>query len=787
MCDGVNNDNPIGAVLTPSHIPFTNGTDCSSCHAANFLARGFGPTSMSAGKHAFVPTTCNTCHEAGLSFYIGASTPPLQGRPADHTSGNRVAPNDCNQCHETTDWNTTALPAGHMPNPGGRVCAVCHLGAPANYKTPFASTAILHSGITTGCAKCHGGATQLSFYNNDMTIKAAVLTPAHIPAFTGEDCSACHALNYVAGGFGPMNMTPATHAGVGTTCNSCHEAGLSFYKGAASLGLQGRPADHNSGQMLAPNDCSICHITANWNSTALPTGHMPNPANQVCATCHTAAPTNYTTLASNAVLHTGISGSCGVCHGGTTALTWYNKFTPKDAVLAPSHIPYLAGTDCSVCHSSRTYAAGSFGPMNMIQATHAYVVTQCDTCHEAGLSFTMGAASPALQGRPADHNAGQMLAPHDCSICHTTANWNSTLLPTGHMPNPANENCTVCHTKAPTDYTKTTLAANAVLHTGISSGCSACHGAPSAAPPVFYLNYTPKSSVLSPVHIPTGTTACEACHTATVFTAFSGTTMSSAKHSSMFTVIGKTCDACHDLSTLKFYGVTNLTTRPNGHHVGQDCSGCHNTNNWGGGHAVRKTTAASTTSRSAVVAVVSAPASRVSTGAAGAAVASGDIGPRLSHAGVTSNCANCHNAVLAVGKPPTHVVSNNACENCHTPVAWVPARFDHRGITAICATCHNGAAAAGKTAAHVQTTRDCAACHGTIAWSPAAFSHMGVTGACQSCHNGVTALGKPIPHAATSQDCSACHSSLDWAIKSTPPRLRPLIRGHPGATHGQTP
>jgi len=113
-------------------------------------------------------------------------------------------------------------------------------------------------------------------------------------------------------------------------------------------------------------------------------------------------------------------------------------------------------------------------------------------------------------------------------------NWNSTSLPVGHMPNPANQTCPVCHTKAPTDFTTATLASNAVLHTGISSGCITCHGAPSASAPVFYLNYTPKSALLSPVHIPTGTTACESCHSATDFTAFSGTTMTSAKHTAMF-------------------------------------------------------------------------------------------------------------------------------------------------------------------------------------------------------------------------------------------------------------
>jgi cysteine synthase len=137
-----------------------------------------------------------------------------------------------------------------------------------------------------------------------------------------------------------MNMTAAKHAFVTSTCTSCHEKGLSFYMGAASPALQGRPADHTSGTMLT-GDCSGCHTTANWNSTALPSGHMPNPANTACNTCHMAAPTNYTTLAANSVLHTGISSGCAQCHGGSTALTWYNNFTPKDAVLVPSHIPAI--------------------------------------------------------------------------------------------------------------------------------------------------------------------------------------------------------------------------------------------------------------------------------------------------------------------------------------------------------------------------------------------------------------------------------------------------------------
>jgi hypothetical protein len=786
-----NNDNPIAAVLTPAHIPYSNGVDCSACHASNYVTGGFGGTTMSAAKHAFVPTTCDTCHEAGLNFYPGAAL-ALQGRPATHVSNPNPASQatgDCSLCHNTTTWTTpTTLPNGHMPIPGTQTCSVCHVGTltadPNSYAT-LASIPVLHTGITNGCAQCHGGSTALTFYNNNDNPKAAAsLAPPHIPAFTGEDCSACHAANYVVGGFGPMNMTQATHAGVGSTCNSCHEAGLSFYMGAASPGLQGRPADH-TGSRAAPADCSACHTTANWNSTALPSGHMPNPANTACATCHTAAPTNYTTLAANSVLHTGISSGCGQCHGGTTALTWYNNFTPKDAVLAPPHIPYLSGTDCGSCHSSSTYAAGTFGPMNMTQAKHAFVSSTCATCHEKGLSFYMGTASPALQGRPADHTSGAMLT-GDCGGCHTTANWNSTTLPSGHMPNPANTACATCHTAAPANYT--TLAANPVLHTGITTGCIACHGAPNAAAPVFYLNYTPKDALLSPVHIPTSTTPCEACH-AVSFTAFSGTTMSSAKHTSMFAVIGKTCDQCHDASTLKFYGVSNLTTRPNGHHVGQDCSGCHNTNNWNGGAAQtagKKTTAAVVTAvaRAPAGTTATAPAAVTAAGRfAAGSIAAGSIAalgtraavmPTVSHAGVTANCVSCHNGVLVSGKGAAHIASNNACQNCHITPAWLPARFDHQGIVAACSSCHNGVQAAGLPPKHIVTSQDCRACHGTISWTAVAFSHLNLTGTCASCHNGINVAGKQPNHPLTTQDCAACHNTQSWAaIVSRTPRNPP--------------
>ncbi|MFI4868708.1 MAG: cytochrome c3 family protein [Steroidobacterales bacterium] len=788
--------------LAPPHIPILAGVDCSSCHAAAYQSGGFGPaTAMSAAKHAFVATTCMTCHETGRSYYTGGGT-PLQLRPADHlsSSDSRMVSSDCSLCHTTTDWSSTLLPVGHMPNPGNQGCSVCHTAAPSNYTT-LASNAVLHTGISGGCGQCHGATSTLTFFNN-FTVKSAVLIPAHIPLLSGTDCSSCHSTTtYAVGGFGGTTMSAAKHAFVATTCDLCHEANLTFYPGAA-LNLQGRPADHiaSSNPQMVSGDCSGCHSTTNWNTTALPAGHMPNPAAQACTVCHTAAPANYTTLAANPVLHTGISSGCNACHGSTTALTFYNNFTPKSAVLSPAHIPLLAPTTpCEDCHSPTVFS--SFSGTTMSAATHAFVASTCNTCHEAGRSFYPGAALN-LQGRPADHTSPTMAAPNDCGGCHTTANWNSGTLPAGHMPNPGNQACLTCHTAAPANYA--TLASNAVLHTGISSGCITCHGSPAGAL-TFYNNFTPKSAVLAPVHIPTATTPCEDCHSAAVFTAFSGATMNSAKHTLMFAFIGSTCDACHNRVTppLSFYGVSNLQTRPGDHNSGNmasaDCSRCHSPNDWGGGTQRRPanatasptaTTASTTATRQVprpmigtVLSVPVAPSAGATSTSFGV-IAGRSSATSFSHSGVAGSCVSCHNGVAATGKAPTHIASNERCENCHTTIAWLPARFDHQGVSARCASCHNAVSAAGKPVYHVPTNEDCSACHGTIAWLPARFSHAQLAATCQSCHNGLIAAGKPLRHVATTLDCGSCHNTTTWTTIRSPTPQHSTLPAERGGRNG---
>ncbi len=164
-----------------------------------------------------------------------------------------MATSDCSVCHETKDWVSTVMPAGHMPNPGNLTCVQCHASAPSDY-TPatLAALTVLHTGITGNCGLCHGNTTAALTWANNYTPKDALLTPAHIPYLSGTDCSSCHASNYVTGGFGPTNMSAAKHAFVPTSCDSCHEAGLSFYMGASSPALQGRPGGSHGSHRHCP-------------------------------------------------------------------------------------------------------------------------------------------------------------------------------------------------------------------------------------------------------------------------------------------------------------------------------------------------------------------------------------------------------------------------------------------------------------------------------------------------------------------------------------------------------
>ncbi len=144
-------------------------------------------------------------------------------------------------------------------------------------------------------------------------------------------------------------------------------------------------------------------------------------------------------------------------------------------------------------------------------------------------------------------------------------------------------------------------------------------------------------------------------------------------------------------------------------------------------------------------------------------------------AGTPTRCDYCHrpgSRVATTFKSPTHIQTNDSCDNCHRSTAtWSGARYSHVSVTpGTCFTCHNGSTATGKPANHVQTTSSCDTCHRTIAWLPAAgFNHAGVVpGSCENCHRpggpGLAAPSNHIPYkinllGGASMGCDACHTS----------------------------
>jgi hypothetical protein len=130
--------------------------------------------------------------------------------------------------------------------------------------------------------------------------------------------------------------------------------------------------------------------------------------------------------------------------------------------------------------------------------------------------------------------------------------------------------------------------------------------------------------------------------------------------------------------------------------------------------------------------------------------------------GTPQQCANCHNGILAIGKPANHVRSDDDCDNCHTTFDMADARFQHDNVTAPCLNCHNGSTAEGKTVDHTVTTQPCDVCHSTTSWSNVRFNHSMITAACSSCHNGISATGKNATHIVTTSECDVCHTTNTW-------------------------
>ncbi len=820
-----------------NHVP-TNGAACEACHAAtNFTT--FAGDAKALMKHSAVAMPCASCHEQGLSF-VGSPAVVTRPMTATHpTSG------ECGTCHTSTASFATGIvagmPAGHIP--AAQACTQCHTN-PASMKPGVMN----HAGISSGCANCHDTGKSFSTVTNPKlvtksashvptsapcetchlsttTFKGAVAMPAgHIP--TSQACTQCHT--------NPASLIPGvmSHAGVSNGCAACHDTGKSFST------VKNPPLVTKSGTHIPTSaPCETCHTSTTTfkGAVALPAGHIPT--GQACTVCHTgtgaAALAAGATMAPATMSHAGITSGCATCHDAGKSFSTVKK--PALVTKPGNHAPTT--TACESCHTAGNFTTFS-GNAKTLMVHSAVTGTACATCHEKGKSFV---GTPSVVTRP---TTATHPTTGECGTCHSsTVSFAAgvTTLPANHIPaggiactqchasgivtagsgkmshTGIATGCTACHaqTAAGTAFLGVTpmgMGANHIPtmagcetchkstdkygpgtvmnHAGISSGCATCHAAGKA------FNGTPavKTMATTPIHVPIGAASCESCHAASNFSTFAGSAKTLMNHSA---VAGTTCATCHETGK-SFIGTPSVVTRPltTTHPkvgTGGDCGSCHGstvsfaTSITGGmptGHLP-------TTQPCALCHT----ATGVTTLAAGTGMAPGV----MNHTGISGSCATCHSTGTAgtafVGVTPKpqgtgHIPNAADCVGCHKATAtavggFVGAAMNHAGITTGCTNCHG----TGKSFTTVKTP--------PLKTPPTTHVPFG-TAACESCHaasNVTTFSGNAktlmVHSAVTGTTCATCHEKGKSFVGTPMVVTRPTTATHPttgecGTCHGST-
>jgi predicted CXXCH cytochrome family protein len=306
-----------------------------------------------------------------------------------------------------------------------------------------------------------------------------------------------------------------------------------------------------------PQDCTLCHTTANWTSATFnhsTTGFPLIGAHTTlqCAQCH--VNNNYSLT----------SGACYPCH--TADFNGTNN---------PPHVSAGFPQDCSLCHSTTNWTGATFNHTTTgFALTGFHTTLQCAQCHvNNNYSLASGTCYPC---HTADfngtNNPNHVSAgfPQDCSLCHTTTNWSGATFNHNNTPFPltgahVSVACTSCHINN--------------VFAGTPTDCYSCHKA----------DYTGTNN---PNHVSAGfPTTCATCHTTTAWTGatFNHTwfPIASGRHANI------ACAVCHinsaDYTVFSCTATCHSKTSTDPHHTGvrnyvwnaTSCYGCHPTGNGG--------------------------------------------------------------------------------------------------------------------------------------------------------------------------------------------------------------
>jgi hypothetical protein len=301
-----------------------------------------------------------------------------------------------------------------------------------------------------------------------------------------------------------------------------------------------------------------------------------------------------------------------------------------------------------------------------------------------------------------------------------------------------------------------------ITGTHATVACGSCHvnGRFESTPRQCVACHNTMTAPGEPQSHPRTTNRCESCHLTTTWRDFQLIDHAQATGP---------CASCHNGKHVLGKSANHIPTAA-------PCGNCHhNTVSFGGATVPADMPVPNSAAplvgappaRPAVVAA--APETVPSAGAAApAATAANPAPPSVSHTGIISRCATCHNNVAAPGKPPRHVVTMAPCETCHkSTLTFAGARMNHTGIIATCAGCRNGGSATGKPANHLVTNAPCETCHkSTVTFAGARVDHTRITAPCAGCHNGTKNEGKPPRHFLTALGCESCHRTATWTPAS---------------------
>ncbi len=692
QCAGCHNGS---IAMGPDNTNYTHAPDaeCGSCHNTTSFVGAYPDHTAPI----VTESRCDSCHGVTAS-----------GTIVGHPDINPLL--DCRDCHSIVSFSMDGFFDHRLVDPGVQTCESCH-NSSTSINAPAKPTSN-HVVTTSDCGSCHTTDLFTPAYvdhnSTEVTNRTCVschdgstngatgMSSIHLP--TTEDCDACHS----PGDFNTGTFNHADSYLNAMTCSVCHDDVITKGKGPNHLPTTAdcgvchdttafvpTPFNHEG---IDTNNCELCHDGG--ISTGKPDNHVPT--DEDCSSCHNI--TNFNSFAGILYNHIGIDpNNCSACHGNSISMD-----------KPVNHIPALG--ECSVCHDS----TDTFTSTIFRSAVHDSLTSGCEGCH---IDQFLPAVS---QVKSASH----LPTSQDCYICHTVSSFTQSTF--SHKG--ITDNCESCH-----DGIDDHVAAGAigapptVVHSNTNEDCSACHNIDSfsdafldhSKPPVVGnrcdschngTDATGMDAKTDTPHIPT-TDDCVLCHKA-------GATFAEAVFNHQGIV--DNCASCHDGSYATGMSSEHVAIAPT-----QDCSDCHNTEDFSGA--------------------------------------------KFDHNGIEDNCSSCHDGVTAPGKtpPPGHVPTNQDCSFCHQTTGFTPATFAHVGIQDNCSSCHDAGFATGKPAGHVSTSQDCGSCHNTGSFVGATVDHSSPAvqnARCDSCHDGNTVGAKSKqdadpPHVDTNQDCNVCHKS----------------------------